>query len=39
MSECQDFSESFCPLALPLLGLVLMLNCNVRVVAASVVHL
>lgn len=41
--ECQktsqDFNESFCPLALPLLGLVLMLNCNVRVVGTSVVHL
>lgn len=36
--EGQKTNESFCPLALPLLGLVLMLNCNARAVATSVVH-
>lgn len=42
-SQCQktsqDFNELFCPLELALLGLVLMLNCNARVVTTSMVHL
>jgi len=42
-SECQktgqDFNELFHPLELALLGLVLMLNCNARVVTTFGIHL